>query len=331
MHQDRKAKHSARAVCTSVLRRLRRLRQMSHRLTVSIVSIVSIAGCASIPPLPSTTIVLAEFDASRGAITSVAEITPHAGYNNQPAFSLDGSHVYYVDDVNGGTDIVRYDRASGVRTRLTNTSEAEFSPTPMSDRRSLSVVRVARPTASGEDYTESQQLWRYDSTGRAIAPIIGMRRIGYHCWMSDAIVAVFVVGNEERGEPHTLRVVELTSRQSVTVARSIGRTIRMSPQQRLTYVDKSDSTRWVLMSIKVGDDRGTPIIPMPRGSEDFAWLADGRVLISTADGLVLATQTGSAWAFAPVSGALPLRGRIGRITLSPDERTIAMVITRETR
>jgi hypothetical protein len=85
------------------------------------------------------------------------------------------------------------------------------------------------------------------------------------------------------------------------------------------------------MSIKVGDERGTPILPMPRGSEDFAWLVDGRVLISTADGLVLATQTGSAWAFAPVSGALPLRGRIGRITFSPDERTIAMVITREAR
>lgn len=304
---------------------------MSHRLTVSIVSIVSIAGCASIPPLPSTTIVLAEFDASRGAITSVAEITPHVGYNNQPAFSLDGSHVYYVDDVNGGTDIVRYDRTNGIRTRVTQTPEAEFSPTPMPDGRSLSAVRVARPTSTGNEYTESQQLWRYDSTGRAIAPIIGMRRIGYHCWISQGMVAVFVVGDEDLNEPHALRVVDLASRQSVTVARSIGRTIRMSPQQRLTYVDKSDSTRWMLTTIRMGEQQSTPEFAMPQGSEDFAWLADGRVLISRGSELAVASQTNGVWSYATVTGTLPLRGRIGRIALSPDERTIAMVISREAR
>jgi Tol biopolymer transport system component len=274
---------------------------------------------------------LAEFDASRGAITSVAEITPHTGYNNQPAFSLDGAQIYYVDDLHGTTDIVRYDRATGTRTYVTRTLEAEFSPTPMSDGRSLSAIRVSRPSASGDEYTESQQLWRYDSAGRAIAPIIGMRRIGYHCWIGDGMVAVFVVGNEDNNQPHTLRFVDLASRQSVTVARSIGRTIRMSPQQRLTYVDKSDSTRWMLMVVMSFEEIGVPILVMPQGSEDFAWLADGRLLISTADGIVMASQTSDVWAFTPVSGTLPLRGRIGRITLSPDERTIAMVITREAR
>ncbi len=312
MHQDRQAKHTARAVRTSVL----------------ILSII-VTSCASIPPLPSTTIFLADFDASSGAISSVTEITPHAGYNNQPAFSADGRTVYYVDDVNGATDIVRYDRTSGARTRVTQTPEAEFSPTPMPDGRSLSAVRVARPTASGEAYTESQQLWRYDTTGRAIAPIIGMRRIGYHCWMDDGMLAVFVVGNDDERQPNTLRVVDLASRQSVTVASSIGRTFRMSPQHRLTYVDKSDSTQWVLMTIAPGEERGTSILPMPRGSEDFVWLDDGRVLMSSAEGLLIAQQNGNAWSYMPVSGVLPLRGRIGRIALSPDGRTLAMVVTRE--
>lgn len=312
MHQDRQAKYTARAVRTSVL----------------ILSII-VTSCASIPPLPSTSIVVADFDASRGAISSVAEITPHAGYNNQPAFSADGRAIYYVDDVNGATDIVRYDRTSGTRTRVTQTPEAEFSPTPMSDGRSLSAVRVARPTASGEDYTESQQLWRYDATGRAIAPIIGMRRIGYHCWMGDGMVAVFVVGNEDERQPHTLRVVDLASRQSVTVASSIGRTLRMSPTNRLTYVDKSDTAQWVLMTVAPGEERGTSILPMPHGSEDFVWLDDSRVLMSSADGLLIAQQNGTAWSYTPVSGILPLRGRIGRIALSPDGRTLAMVVTRE--
>ena len=238
--------------------------------------------------------------------------------------------MYYVDDVNGATDIVRYDRTSGARTRVTQTPEAEFSPTPMPDGRSLSAVRVARPTASGEAYTESQQLWRYDITGRAIAPILGMRRIGYHCWMSDGMVAVFVVGDEEHNVPHALRVVELTSRQSVTVASSIGRTLRMSPQNRLTYVDKTDSTQWMLMSITQGEERGTSVLAMPRGSEDFVWLADGRVLMSSANGLLIAQQNGTAWSYTPVSGVLPLRGRIGRIAMSADGRTLAMVVTRET-
>ena len=200
----------------------------------------------------------------------------------------------------------------------------------MPDGRSLSAVRVARPKASGEDYTESQQLWRYDSTGRAIAPIIGLRRIGYHCWMGAGMVAVFVVGNEDERQPHTLRVIDLASRQSVTVASSIGRTLRMSPQNRLTYVDKSDSTQWVLMTVAPGEERGTTVLPMPRGSEDFVWLDDGRVLMSSADGLLIAQQNGTAWSYTAVSGILPLRGRIGRIAMSADGGTIAMVVTRET-
>lgn len=312
MHQDWQAKYAARVVRTSVL----------------ILSLI-VTSCASIPPLPSTAIVLADFDATRGVISAVTDITPHAGYNNQPAFSADGRTVYYVDDVEGATDIVRYDRTTGARTRMTQTPEAEFSPTPMPDGRSLSAVRVGKPRSSGNTYTESQQLWRYDSTGRAIAPIIGMRRIGYHCWTGDGMVAVFVVGDEEQGQPHTLRVVDLASRQSVTVASYIGRTLRMSPQNRLTYVDKSDSSQWVLMTVAPGEERGTSVLPMPRGSEDFVWLADGRVLMSSADGLLIAQQQGTAWTYTPVSGVLPLRGRIGRIAMSPDGRTLALVVTRE--
>jgi Tol biopolymer transport system component len=276
--------------------------------------------------LPSTDIYLAEFDTATKTIRNVRNVTQREGYDNQPAFTEDGTAMYYVMSDGGPTDIMRYDLATGVTTRVTSTPTAEFSPTPMSDGMSLSVVRVAEPTADGEEYTESQQLWRYDLNGRAIAPIIGTRRVGYHCWISSGMVAMFLVGSEDGSTPHSLVATDLASRQSITLARRIGRTVRMSPHGRLTYVDKSDSTQWVVTTIAPGEDRGTPLLDTPPGSEDFAWLANGGMLMS--DGrwfLHWDGKTGTG--LRPLGSAVPLDGIIGRIAAGPNG-LIAFVVTR---
>lgn len=235
--------------------------------------------------------------------------------------------MYYVSDSTGVTDIYRYDLTSGAIRQVTETNEQEFSPTPMSDGKSLSIVRVGKPLADGEEYTESQQVWRYDLGGRPIAPILATRRVGYHCWIDEGLIALFIVGDESKGLPHSLIAADLASRQTITLATNVGRTLRITLEGRLAFVDKSDSTRWKIATISQGEEMATPLIALPSGSEDFCFLPDGTVLSISGNSLVM-WKNGATATFIPFHTFTDLNGTIARITTNADATKIALVVTR---
>lgn len=288
--------------------------------------LVLCVGCSTTTPLPNTDIYVADFDQSTMKVSNVRNITQRTGYDNQPAFTLDGKGMYYVSDSTGVTDIYRYDLASGAIRQVTETNEQEFSPTPMNDGKSLSVVRVGKPLADGDEYTESQQVWRYDLGGRPIAPILATRRVGYHCWIDEGLIALFIVGDEEKGLPHKLIAADLASRQTIELATNIGRTLRVTSDGRLAFVDKSDSTRWKIATISQGEETATPLIALPKGSEDFCLLPDGKVVSISGNSLVM-WKNGATPAFMPFHTFSDLNGTIARITTNADATRIVFVVT----
>ena len=91
-------------------------------------------------------------------------ISNSPGYDNQPSFTPDGAAVLFTsvrgerkpDPANSaatGSDIYRYDIAPARLSQVTNTPEAEYSPTVTPDGRHISVIRVE---ADG-----TQRLWRF--------------------------------------------------------------------------------------------------------------------------------------------------------------------------
>ena len=286
-----------------------------------------IIGCSSVPqtPLPNTDVYVADIDIAAGTVKNVLNITQRPGYDNQPSFSADGNAIFFVSDRSGSTDIYRYDLATSVTSQTTDTDESEFSPTPMNDGKSFSAVRVGKPHAEGEEYTESQQLWRYDFTGRAIAPILGIRRVGYHCWMDEGLVALFIVGNDEKGLPHRLIAADLASRQTIDLASNIGRSIKQTPDGLLSFVDKSDSTSWMISTIAQGDDKPTPLIATPKGSEDFCWMPDGTLLAVDGKSIVQ-SRASSQKLFKHLATFTELGGTLARITANADGTRIAFVV-----
>ncbi len=286
-----------------------------------------IVGCSSVPqtPLPNTDVYVADIDIAAGSVKNVRNITQRLGYDNQPSFSADGKSILFVSDRSGSTDVYRYDLATATTLQITDTEESEFSPTPMNDGKSFSAVRVGKPRADGEEYTESQQLWRYDFTGRAIAPVLGIRRVGYHCWLDEGLVALFIVGNDEKGLPHRLIAADLASRQTVDLASNIGRTLKRTPDGRLSFVDKSDSTSWMISTIAQGDDKPTPLIATPEGSEDFCWLPDGTMISVRCNSLVQ-WKFGTTTTFTPFAILAELTGTIVRVTANDEGTRIAFVL-----
>ena len=288
--------------------------------------IVLCVGCSSTTPLPNTDIYIADLDRSSMKVSNVRNITQRTGYDNQPSFSPDGKGVYYVSDSTGVTDIYRYDLTSGATRQVTETNEQEFSPTPMNDGKSLSVVRVGKPLADGDEYTESQQVWRYDLGGRPIAPILATRRVGYHCWIDEGLIALFIVGDEEKGLPHKLIAADLASRQTIQLASNIGRTLRVTADGRLAFVDKSDSTRWKIATIAQGEDAPTPLVDLPTGSEDFCFLPDGKIL-SVSGSRLMFWKNGETATFIPFHTLTDLNGTLARITTNAEGTKIVFVVT----
>lgn len=303
MRIQRKAKLATRTLCTCLL--------------------IALAGCATVrQTLPDTDVYIADFDAATGSVRNVRNITARAGYDNQGTFAEGDSMVYFVSDRTGGTDVYRYELFSGKTIRVTNTPDQEFSPTMMTDGRSFSAVRVRKPDAAGEDYTNSQQVWRYDLSGRPVSTIGGTTRVGYHQWLGGNTLALFIVGNGT--QPHKLQLYDLVSRSSSTVATAIGRSLERMPDGRLSFVNMSDTASPMLSAVSPLGSGIAPLIAMPAGSEDVCWLADGTALTTAATSILRWRSPMTSWERL---GTIPgVTGSVSRLRSNASGSQIVFVV-----
>jgi hypothetical protein len=244
-------------------------------------------------------------------------ITRRPGYDNQPSFLTDATALIYTAiDSSGQADVWRYDLRSRRRTRLTDTPESEYSPTVMPGSTRFSVVRVERDS--------TQRLWSFRLDGSDPQLVLEtLAPIGYHAWLDQFRLAVFVLGS-----PNTLHVVRRDGSEDVLRASHIGRTIQRVPAQNWYSFVQLDSTRtpWIVAQ----PFEGGPVSRLVRVAEDnefYSWAPDG-TLLSASKGEITrwngVSGEGSAW--LPVPSAAPLAVKnISRLAVSPDGRWLAFV------
>lgn len=193
-----------------------------------------------------------------------------SGYNNQPAF-FSASQLWLTAQLpedGEQTDIQMLDLYTSTRTRVTATpATSEYSPTLMPGNRRFSAVRVE------EDGT--QRLWSFplDRSDNGRPEIPNITSVGYHCWLRDTLLALFIVG--DAGNPHTLQIVGTRSQKPLRVASNIGRCLTTLPDGRLAFIQKPTDDTWYLKTYNAKTNTTDIVVKMPRGSEDFALLADG--------------------------------------------------------
>ena len=287
-------------------------------------------------PTPDTDIFVADIDLATGRVGAPRNVTARRGYDNQPAFLAGGNALLYVArDDSGSTDVWRVDLATGARTQVTHTPEAEFSPTPLADESGFTAVRVESPHAEGEEFTNSQRLFKYDFKGEPIAPILpNVRRVGYHAWIDSTHVALFIVGNDEQKIAHSLVLAETQQGVTVPLANDIGRSLGRAPDGRVTFVDQSKDEKWTICTIAAGESTPTPIVAVPQGrgdetlgdrSQDFRWLPDGSLLMAHGNRLLRWTKgDGASWQRIAEFADLP--GRIRRLAIGPGGDRVAFVV-----
>ncbi len=264
---------------------------------------------------PATDIFLVSMDHEDGRLVfgNPKKISRFAGYNNQPAFTLDGRSILFSSDSTGSMDIFRYWMDLDSLSQVTNTPVGEYSPTPISNAAFVSVV---------VEPDQKQRIWQYDlETGSGSLFISERDSVGYFEILEGGDVAMFVLGS-----PPSLRVWDRNTATEKRLEGVPGRCIQTIPHlEGFSYVDKSRADRWILVAADPASNSRVPIAQMPEGSEDYAWSPDGDLYAASGSTLyVYSSEADGVW-----KTALDFRhfglANITRMAISPDGRHIALV------
>jgi hypothetical protein len=270
---------------------------------------------------PATEVFLAPL-AGAGAALRVGpwtNISNSPGYDNQPSFLPDASAVLFSSQRDGTQmDIYRYDLAGKQVVQVTKTAESEYSPAVTPDRRSFSVIRVEADGA--------QRLWRFDLDGSNPRLVLAqIKPVGYHAWIDATHLAVFILGSG--GSPATLQLADTATGTAEVIDTGIGRSILIRPGRGTVSYMKTQPR--MMMEMDARGSATAELVAPVEGSQDAAWLPDGRLLMARGATISAWTPGTPAWVeFAnlvtPPAGS-PAVGAITRMAVSPDGRWLAFV------
>ncbi len=201
-------------------------------------------------------------------------LTDRPGYDNQPHFLEDGESILYTSiRRDEQADIYKIDMTSRQPQNLTQTlTTSEYSPTPREDGKHFSVVMV-------EEDRKTQRLWQFTNDGRTKSALNEhLKSVGYHCWLDDKTMALFVVG-----KPNTLQVSSLSAETADLVAGHVGRCIATHPKDpsKFLFVHKIRENQWHIKTMDLASFDINTVSLCLKGSEDFAVMNDGSLLMGS--------------------------------------------------
>jgi hypothetical protein len=246
---------------------------------------------------------------------SVQRITNRVGYDNQPAFVPGTSFIWYtMIDSTTHADIWRYDLARKVAEAVTRTQpESEYSATaiPHSDR--FSAIRV--------EADSTQRLWSFAADGSDARIILrDIKPVGYHLWLDEHRVVLFVLGN-----PATLQIADIRTGSAHTIASNIGRAMQKIPgRNAFSYVQRNAGSTMSIMSYDVDAARAEVVTPALPLNEYHVWLADGTLISASGSALYQWRRGDRGWLFLADLAGSNITG-ITRLALAPDESSLLVV------
>lgn len=220
---------------------------------------------------PASNIWLLQFENNK--LEFYKKITRDTGYDNQPKFH--DRKLYFTSSLFEQTDIFYYDLNDGKVHQFTDTRENEYSPTPTTDGKNITVVRV------GND--GKQLLWNFPVEGGEPSLIFpNIEPVGYFAWIDNQTIAMFVLG-----DPVTLQIGELKSGNSTQIDQNIGRSLHPA-----LHFKKLKSSFYFSKELKgiqqvylYRGEKSKRLTELPRGTVDFCVSPSGNIISS--DGSII--------------------------------------------
>ena len=194
------------------------------------------------------------------------------GYNNQPYF-INPGEVYITSNYYNTqfTDFIKLDISNEKYYRVTATdSISEYSPTPKALSGYFSAVRVEK-----DGVTQSLWLYPNDHSNSGKRIFKDLSNVGYHCWLSEEEVALFLVST-----PMKLAIGNLETGNVSNILEDIGRCFQQNSDGDLMFVHKVSDETWYIKSYNIEDRRASIITKTRPNSEDFTLLSDGTIIMA---------------------------------------------------
>jgi hypothetical protein len=248
------------------------------------------------------------------SLANPVNVTNRKGYDNQPFFHPDDARLFYASaDAEGSTNILVYNYESGSTTTVTNTPEREYSPTVTPDKQYISSI-IQRDD-------ESQDLGKYPIGGGEAEIIIDKLIVGYHAWLDENHVLVFVLGS-----PNSLRLYAVRENKDLLISENIGRSLHRIPGTNdISYVSKQEK-EWSIKKYNGHDGSIETLSTTLPGREDLAWTPDRKIIMGDGEQLYFWNTKGPGkWTAIPLPPEKLFSG-ITRIAVNAKGNKIALVV-----
>jgi len=284
------------------------------RLGIVLLLVGSFSGYAQQPPGSDAFLLDMSIGKKGVTVTNPLNVSNQAGYDNQPFFHPVQPVLYYSSaKEESRTDIMAFDFSSRQSKNLTQSREREYSPTVTPDGTFISCI-LQRDNGA-------QDLVKYPVQGGVPSVIINSLIVGYHAWITQDVIALFVLG-----DTLSLHVYNTTTGQDKIVAKNIGRSLHRIPgKNEISFIEKTTATEWFIKRLDKNGSVKVITKTLP-GKEDMAWSADGKIFMSDGNRvLYLDTKKKSDWKEISLPPDFPKR-TITRIAINANATKIALVV-----
>ncbi|MCA6390435.1 MAG: hypothetical protein IM613_02040 [Cytophagales bacterium] len=250
-------------------------------------------------------------------LSNPKNITSHIGYDNQPSFHADQPLIFYSSfNPDGRSDIKSYDYEKGETRSLTQTTEREYSPTLTPDKQFVSCI-IQRDDGA-------QNLGKYLVGGGQPTVLIDNLIVGYHAWVDQDRLLLFVLG-----EPQTLHLYNVKTKEDKVLAEKIGRSLHSIPgQNAMSFVHKISDSEWIIKRLDGATSEITTLVKTLPGREDLCWTPDGRIVMSDGTRIYsIDPAKEKEWSDVVInSGGELLRG-VTRLSINKKGTKLAIVVS----
>lgn len=252
-------------------------------------------------------------------LSNPVNISNHKGYDNQPFFSPKEPILYFTSERDtANTEIKTYNYKTQSLSFLTNTLDNEYSPTVTPDGKFISCI-IARKSPFAQD------LGKYPVNGGEPVILINNLVVGYHAWIDDSKLLLFVLDGNGRTSLHHYN---LLNKEDKVIAQNPGRSLRKIPgENAMSYVDKTDSLSWKIKRLDLATMQISDIAPTLLRKEDMTWTSTGIIIMSNGTDL-FSLQPGSSEGWQKINIAnngSSIQG-ITRLAVNADNSKLAIVV-----
>ena len=257
------------------------------------------------------------------SLSNPENITHRKGYDNQPHFATNATVIYYTADFDtaGHTDIKTYDyRTKQTASFTDHTLADEYSPTLTPDKKFISSIVSTKVGVPGK-----QNLGKYPIKGGDAIILINTLAVGYHAWMDDHRLLIFVLDDSAH---NSLHVYNLLTKEDKVIMQNPGRALLKIPgQNAMSFIDKSAGKDWRIKKLDCTTLAVTDITAAIPGQEGMAWTNDGRILMNDGKN-IFSHKPGSntGWQQVDFENNNPLLKGLTRMAVSADNRKLAIVV-----